>query len=102
MKKSNIMPLSERLEKIGSDQPKNFPFYTLFLEDYFRGLCAVTFMPYFASCYDSNFLRYDPDAIILLPEMVEQVINFLPDKRGELLYYLLIEPFVYIKLQKGS
>lgn len=100
MKKLEIMPLSERLKNIGSDQPQYFAFYSLFLQDYFRGLCAATYMPYFASCYDNNFLRYDPDAYVALADMIERLTNFVPDKRGELLYYLLIEPFVYLNLQE--
>ena len=102
MKKPNIMPLSERLKNIGSDQPNFFPFYTLFLQDYFRGLCTATFLTFFANRYDTSFSRYDPNAYVALPEMVEQVTTFVTEKRGELLYYLLIEPFVYIKLQERS
>lgn len=102
MKKPNIMPLSERLKSIGSDQPQFFPYYTLFLQDYFRGLCSATFLTFFASRYDSSFSRYDPDAYVALAEMIELVTTFVPEKRGELLYYLLIEPFVYIKLQERS
>lgn len=102
MEKANIKPLSERLKSIGSDQPQFFSFYTLFLQDYFRGLCAATFVTYFASRYDSSFSRYDPDDRVMLTEMVDQVTTFAPEKRGELLYYLLIEPFVYLKLQERS
>ena len=96
------MPLSEQLKNIGSDQPQFFPFYVLFLQDYFRGLCLATFLTYFASRYDNSFSRYDPDAFVALAEMIEQVTTFIPEKRGELLYYLLIEPFAYLKLQERS
>lgn len=102
MKKPNIMPLSERLKSIGSDKPAFFAFYTLFLQDYFKGLSEVTKLPYFSNRYDSTFFRYDPDAFLVLPEMIEQVSAFVPDKRGELLFYLLIEPFAFIKLQEGG
>lgn len=100
MKNHPKIPLAEQLKNLGWSEPRFFPFYTLYLKDYFTALNEYLGINYYDTVYGSDFHRHDPDATLLLAEMVDKAANFAPERRGKLLYELLIEPFILIHLQE--
>lgn len=101
MENLNKPTLAERLKSV--TQNTNIPaLLTLYTEDYFTGLDAVMGIGYFSVIYGTAFHRYDPNSAILLTEMVDKAMSFVPEKKAELLHHLLIEPFYILShLERG-
>lgn len=101
--KPNMPSLAARLRDVGTAKSNYHALYSLFLEDYFKGLDELTgFDGHFASVYKEYFQFYDMESVMLLAEMVDKVANFVPKKKAELLNLLFIQPFYYIAHMERS
>ena len=95
--KSNMPTLAARLRDAGAAKSNYHALYSLFLEDYFKGLDELTgFDGHFTSVYKKYFQFYDMESVVLLAEMTDKAANFVPKKKAELLNLLFIQPFYYI------
>lgn len=95
--KSNMPTLAARLRDAGVAKSNYHALYSLFLEDYFKGLDELTgFNGYFTTVYKEHFQFYDLESVVLLVEMTDKAANFVPEKKMELLNLLFIQPFYYI------
>lgn len=88
--------LAERFKML-PQSTVNHAMFSLFLEDYFKGLDKAMGLAYFSSVYGTTFYRYDNKSTAYLAEMLEKSVHFEPQKKAELLYHMLIEPFYYLK-----
>ena len=88
--------LAERLKKL-SQNTTCHAVLSLYLEDYFKGLDIAMGLGYFATVYGTTFYRYDDNATVYLAEMIDKSVGFVLEKKAELLYHLLIEPYYFLK-----
>lgn len=101
--KSNMPTLAARLRDAGAAKSNYHALYSLFLEDYFKGLDELTgFDGYFTTVYKEHFQFYDLESVVLLAEMTDKAANFVPKKKAELLNLLFIQPFYYIAHMERS
>lgn len=88
--------LADRLKKLSQNTTAH-ALLSLYLEDYFKGLDMAMGLGYFAMVYGTTFYRYDDNSTVYLAEMIDKSANFVPEKKAELLYHLLIEPYYFLK-----
>ena len=93
--------LADRLKKLSQNTTAH-ALLSLYLEDHFKGLDMAMGLGYFATVYGTTFYRYDESATVYLAEMIDKSVNFVPEKKAEMLYHLLIEPFYFLKYSERS
>ena len=93
--------LAERLKKL-SQSTTCHAVLSMYLEDYCKGLDLAMGLGYFATVYRTTFHRYDENATVYLAEMIDKSVSFVPEKKAELLFHLLIEPFYFLKYSERS
>ena len=93
--------LAERLKKLHQDTTDH-AILRLFLEDYFKGLDMAMGMCYYATVYGTTFHSYDKNSTVHLAAMIDKAANLEHEKRTELLFHLLVEPYHFLKYIERS
>lgn len=98
----NQIPLTERLEQVGTNNPVFLNAFELFPDDYFSAFAELTGKPYFQKVYQKTVKPFHDrqDHFCVLSELIFFAGELPRERREKMLFRILIEPFAHLKNRK--